>query len=503
MPQVSRRPTSAHSREPFHPYKKVAEDALSRGTIDIAHVSGAGTDIRLAAIVRKQAAQFTRYRRNCKQASRPRLPSCDEPKAGNDVSASAEDSTYVQRNTHEEVAADAIVSDGVSGSNTTPERTDVTKGLLPWPAGFFGGVWKRLIGDAPVSGVYVPINSAAAHAERHTQHDEILARKRGREDDDDDEGEDEDVHTTITGAKGDQEQGVTSKEHRERHRARKRRRDTEPEESTCTSEVSCADDLQQDMHVGEETGQAGGAREPETLALDPGNQSSHDAANPEQERIVEEAVCPEAECSSGADEFAGDDPDPEQGGDGEEAAREEDGYCSVADGSMYDTEDSGEGHNREEESGDEFEGFFHIGSSEERELDDEENGGQRSERFRRLLDLKDAQRESEQSEASDTKGKKRAVDVNPLAFPRPLDTGVFSRVPLDLESAAKKASTSGHGWTSQPPTRSAKTFASVELQELQETLESKIRQNIRQELGQIVEAAVANAIAKALPNGLI
>ncbi|KIK11338.1 hypothetical protein PISMIDRAFT_25788, partial [Pisolithus microcarpus 441] len=212
MSQVSRRPTSAHSREPFHPYKKVAEDALSRGTIDIAHVSGAGTDIRLAAIVRKQAAQFTRYRRNRKQASRPRLPSCDErwpimlftaskPKAGNDVSASAEDSTYVQQNTHEEVAADAIVSDGVSGSNTTPERTDVTKGLLPWPAGFFGGVWKRLIGDAPVSGVYVPINSAAAHAEQHTQHDEILARKRGREDDDNDEGEDEDVHTTVTGAK--------------------------------------------------------------------------------------------------------------------------------------------------------------------------------------------------------------------------------------------------------------------------------------------------------------
>ncbi|KIK11783.1 hypothetical protein PISMIDRAFT_19224 [Pisolithus microcarpus 441] len=305
-------------------------------------------------------------------------------------------------------------------------------------------------------------------------------RKRGREDDDNDEGEDEDVHTTVTGAKGDQEQGVTSKEHREKHRARKRRRDTEPEESTCTSEVSCADDLQQDMHVGEETGQAGDAREPETLALDPRNQSSHDAANPEQERIVEEAVCPEAECSSGADEFAGDAPDPEQGGDGEEAAHEEDGYCSIADGSMYDTEDSGEGHNREEESGDEFEGFFHIGSSEERELDDEETVGaiQKTVRlgsgvflkktrsvsgrkYPRGLDLKDAQRESEQSEASDTKGKKRAVDVNPLAFPRPLDTGVFSRVPLDPESAAKKANTSGHGWTSQPPMCSAKVTPSL------------------------------------------
>jgi len=39
-----------------------------------------------------------------------------------------------------------------------------------------------------------------------------------------------------------------------------------------------------------------------------------------------------------------------------------------------------------------------------------------------------------------------------------------------------------------------------ELQELQNTLESKIRANIRQDLGQVVESAITVALEKALPD---
>jgi len=42
-----------------------------------------------------------------------------------------------------------------------------------------------------------------------------------------------------------------------------------------------------------------------------------------------------------------------------------------------------------------------------------------------------------------------------------------------------------------------------ELRELQETLESRVRQNMRQELGQIVQSAVADALQKILPNGMV
>ena len=42
-----------------------------------------------------------------------------------------------------------------------------------------------------------------------------------------------------------------------------------------------------------------------------------------------------------------------------------------------------------------------------------------------------------------------------------------------------------------------------ELRELQETLESRVRQNMRQELGQIVQSAVADALQKIFPNGMV
>ncbi|KIK14252.1 hypothetical protein PISMIDRAFT_25428 [Pisolithus microcarpus 441] len=318
MPQSNRRPTGTPYK-PFHPYKKVAEDALSRGivNIDTIHTSSTGTDSRLAAIVRKQAARFTRHGRDRRQASRPRPPGCGEPKAGNDVPAGVEDSTRIQQSTHDEMLVSTIVPDGMPSSDAMPEQTSAMREVLPWPVGFFGGMWKKLIGDAPVPGVHIPTNSAVARAEQCGQRDEeVLARKRRREDEDD-EGD-----TPVAVGNSNQEQRDNPRAQLEKPRERKRRRDMEPEKSTRTGEANFIDDLQQDGYVDEETGQTG---------------------DPKQGGHGEEAAYPEVGYSSSTDEPASNSRDPEQGGDGEEAADQEVGYSPSTDESMSDVEHAEEG----------------------------------------------------------------------------------------------------------------------------------------------------------------
>ncbi|KAI6144684.1 hypothetical protein BKA82DRAFT_9423 [Pisolithus tinctorius] len=469
--------------KPFHPYKKVAEDALSRGIIDTVHTSGGGTDIRLAAIVRKQTAQYAHYKQNHKQVSHPRPQSChEEPIAGNDVPASMEvDSTHIQQTTYEEVPVDATIPDGSMPSpGAIPEWTSVMRQPLPWPAGFFGGILKRLMGD-------LPTNSAVAHAGQCGQHDKILARKQRREDKDDDS------HIIVT-EKVNQEQGGTPKEYQEKLQARKRRRDMEQEKSTCTGKANFTDGLQQDRYASEETSQMGDAGHSR-------DKSMCNAADPEQGEDSAEAAYPEARYSSGTNEARhvghsrdkstcnavdpeqGEDSeeaayssdtdearhvghsrdksmcdtvDPKQGDNGEEAAYPKAGYSSSTNKSMYDTEGPGEDINQEEESSEEFEDLFYTQASEEQGSDDEESN------WHSIKDcqvgepsvVKGKKGESEQSEAVDIKGKKKGIDP-------------------------------------------------IGLQQLQETLESQIRQNMQKELAQIVESAVADAIAKAFSNGLI
>ncbi|KAI5987707.1 hypothetical protein EDD15DRAFT_2372091 [Pisolithus albus] len=530
MPQSSRRPTGT-PYEPFHPYKKVAEDALSRGivNIDTIHTSGTGTDSRLAAIVRKQAARFARHRRDRKQASRPRPPGCGEPEVGNDVPAGVEDSTRIQQSTHDEMLVSTVVPEGVPSSDAMPERTSATREVLPRPVGFFGGMWRKLIGDAPVPGVHIPTNSAVARAEQCGQRDEevrkklylsngltvsfqVLARKRRREDEDD-EG-----NTTVAVGNSNQEQRDNPRAQPEKPRERKRRRDTEPEKSTRTDEANFIDDLQQDGYVDEESGQTGGTRQAKTVTSDSGDKSTCDNTDTKQGGRGEEAAYPEDGYSSSTDESAGNSRDPEQGGDGEEAVGQEVGYITSTDESMSDVEHAEEDadwedtewddSDWEEESRNEFEDC-----SGEREPDGEESDYSSISPFFPQSNLEDCQvgeasvaegkGESERAQVADIQEKNKATDVDSLAFPRPLDMSVFSPVPSNPQSSQKRADLPDRDSAGRSCMYPAKSVDPTALQELQVTLENKIRQNMREELGQIVESAVTDAIAKAFSNGMV
>ncbi|KAI6036744.1 hypothetical protein BKA83DRAFT_4120432 [Pisolithus microcarpus] len=368
--------------KPFHPYKKVAEDALSRGivNIDTIHTSSTGTDSRLAAIVRKQAARFTRHGRDRRQASRPRPPGCGEPKAGNDVPAGVEDSTRIQQSTHDEMLVSTIVPDGMPSSDAMPEQTSAMREVLPWPVGFFGGMWKKLIGDAPVPGVHIPTNSAVARAEQCGQRDEeVLARKRRREDEDD-EGD-----TPVAVGNSNQEQRDNPRAQPEKPRERKRRRDMEPEKSTRTGEANFIDDLQQDGYVDEETGQTG---------------------DPKQGGHGEEAAYPEVGYSSSTDEPASNSRDPEQGGDGEEAADQEVGYSPSTDESMSDVEHAEEGADWEDTDWDNSDWDDSDWDDSDWEEESRNEFEDRSGEFRELS-VAEGKGESEQAQVADIKGKNK------------------------------------------------------------------------------------------------
>ncbi|KAI6106308.1 hypothetical protein EV401DRAFT_1892703, partial [Pisolithus croceorrhizus] len=60
---------------------------------------------------------------------------------------------------HVDVPVDAIIPDGVPSYDAMPELTSVMREPPSWHVGFFGGVWKRLVGNVPASGVLVTLDS--------------------------------------------------------------------------------------------------------------------------------------------------------------------------------------------------------------------------------------------------------------------------------------------------------------------------------------------------------
>ncbi|KAI6145929.1 hypothetical protein BKA82DRAFT_4357195 [Pisolithus tinctorius] len=116
-------------------------------------------------------------------------------------------------------------------------------------------------------------------------------------------------------------------------------------------------------------------------------------------------------------------------------------------------------------------------------------------------------------DVTSVKGKSKAPGPDPLTFSQPLEGGFFMPSPLVPQSPPRPSGgfTPGRktgcqaecndktGQHPQPQAMNASPTRICELQDLQDSIESKIRANIWQELGKIVESSVAVALEKALP----
>ncbi|KAI6108394.1 hypothetical protein EV401DRAFT_1891878, partial [Pisolithus croceorrhizus] len=89
---------------------------------------------------------------------------------------------------HVDVPVDAIIPDGVPSYDAMPELTSVMREPPSWHVGFFGGVWKRLVGNVPASGVLVSLTWQQVtldsmindQEEKAIKHDETLPRNTWR-----------------------------------------------------------------------------------------------------------------------------------------------------------------------------------------------------------------------------------------------------------------------------------------------------------------------------------
>ncbi|KAI6094297.1 hypothetical protein F5141DRAFT_1070020 [Pisolithus sp. B1] len=246
---------------------------------------------------------------------------------------------------HVDVPVDAIIPDGVPSYDAMPELTSVMREPPSWHVGFFGGVWKRLVGNVPASGVLVTLDSMINMIKRVWQES-----KEGR------------TRMMIDVLLLLQEKAIKHDE-------------TLPRNTWRSCMQANAEGMQNQ-------------KSPQVVAM-PALPMAFNKMDPKQGGDNYEAAYAEVQYSSSNNKFATNAPDPEEGGDGKEATHQELGYSSGADKSMYDTEDPREDMDWEEESGGEFEDPLYIWP-----LEEYSSG---------------TQGESVQPKATDIKGKKKQL----------------------------------------------------------------------------------------------